>query len=286
MILALVACGAPPEASADGCAGCHAEVHEAWSASAHGRGPSEVFDAWLPEVEAAWGEPAAARCVGCHEPGFVAGETVGCAACHLAVGNRAERDGELVVDLGAPLAGRASLAPHDLSDRALLRASALCSTCHEVTGPGLLVETTGSEHAAWGGAETCADCHLAGHTFDPLAGQGLAVSVEVHDRVARVTVENVAAGHAVPTGPAALRDVWVELSGVGRVLELGPRPALGDEPVALLTDADHTVGTALLPGESRTVEVPLPDGLDPASVTASVRYARVRREAAAALGLP
>ncbi len=287
MIVAwLVGCGAPEPRSADACGACHTAVHEAWSGSAHGAGTSEVFDAWLPEVRAVWGPEAAARCVACHEPGFVEGEEVGCAACHSAVGNRTEADGALVVDLGAPISGRATGAPHALADRPFGRSSALCATCHEVTGPGLLEERTGTEHREAGSARTCADCHLDGHTFavEPLFAEAVAVRLAVvRDGVVRVEVENVDAGHAVPTGAAFVRDLYVDLSVGGevvapRVLEVGPRPARAGRPVPLLTDADGVLGEALQVGEVAAVEVALPVGVSASGLEATLWFGRYRRD--------
>jgi hypothetical protein len=284
----VLGCAPVPDAAADACAGCHAEVHGAWADSAHGQGRSDVFEALLPEVRRAWGPAAAERCVGCHEPGFVAGEGVGCVACHAAVGNRGEADGALVVDPRAPLSGRAPDAPHDLAARPFLTSSALCATCHEVTGPGLLVETTGSEHAAWGGDESCADCHLDGHALavESLLPDALALSIAAEDGAVVVTLRNVGAGHAVPTGAAWLRDLWVDLSFAPRVLEVGPRPVRGGAPVASITDADGLVGEALAPGAAVTARVPVPAGIDPATVEATAWFGRLRPAVADALGVP
>ncbi len=282
----LLACAPPPERSADACASCHQDQHAAWGDSAHGQGRSDVFDAWLPEVRRAWGPEAADRCVSCHEPGFVEGEGVGCVACHAAVGNRGEADGALEVDLRAPIAGRpGGDAPHEVVRRPLLSSSSLCATCHEVTGPSLLVERTGSEHAAWGGSETCAGCHLRGHTFavEPLFAEGVTLEVSTADGAVRVEVRNAGAGHAVPTGAAFLRDLWVDLSFAPRVLEIGPRPARGGVPVPLLTDADGTIGEALAPGETASVVVPLPPDVDPDTVEATLWYGRYRPELLEAL---
>lgn len=282
----LAACGPPGPAAADACAGCHADQHDAWSLSAHARGGSPILEAWRPEVRAAWGEAAEARCVACHAPGFVEGEAIGCATCHGAVGNRAERDGALVVALDRGWSGRSGDgAPHGVVDRPLLRASALCATCHEVTGPGLLVETTGSEHRAWGGPDGCADCHLRGHAFDPLRGEGLTLAVERDGDALVVSLGNTGAGHAVPSGPAVLRDTWVDLPFAPRVLEIGPVPVAGGARVALLTEADGTAGRSLAPGEWRQVRVPIPPGTPARDLRATLWTARAREEAAAALGL-
>ncbi len=148
------------------CAACHASQALAHGASAHARSDaSPVFEALLPRVEEAWGREARARCEGCHAPVHSADGHVACVSCHAAAGNTSPRDGALVVDLDAPLAGPlgSTKSPHGSREGAFLRDAALCVTCHEVTGPELFVEPTGTEHEdhlSKGGTKGCLDCHL------------------------------------------------------------------------------------------------------------------------------
>ncbi|MEQ1566640.1 MAG: NapC/NirT family cytochrome c, partial [Myxococcota bacterium] len=204
-------------------------------------------------------------------------------ACHAATGNRTESDGALVVDLGAPLAGtHGGPAPHATSDRPFLRSSSLCATCHEVAGPGLLDERTGTEHAESGVSESCADCHFPkgshatigfepGPEVDPearalhtrsLLAEALALSVERDGDTWRIEVENVGAGHDVPTGAAVFRELRLDLvvDGVHTPLDtLGPRAVdAGGRPVALLTEAAAVDGAGLAPGEVHELQIPRP----------------------------
>jgi hypothetical protein len=73
----------------------------------------------------------------------------------------------LTVDLGVPISGPfsdpASTPAHGSREYALLESPDLCGTCHEVTGPGLLAETTLDEFNASGladGGTSCATCHM------------------------------------------------------------------------------------------------------------------------------
>ncbi|MEQ1500977.1 MAG: multiheme c-type cytochrome [Myxococcota bacterium] len=290
MIVALLAC-APEERTAEACGSCHAEQYDAWRGSAHARsGTTPAFLASLPEVRRAWGPTAEARCVACHQPGYGGDEGIGCAACHLAVGNRTEADGALVVDESAPIGvpGPVS-APHATSVRPFLKSPALCATCHEVTGPQLLVERTGTEYAESGSTQTCADCHLpdGDHAIPGFEGEDpdVALLARVLDlRIVgdRVEVENVGAAHRVPTGAAFLRDLVVTatVDGETRELRLSPIPVEDGVPVALPTMADAIEGEGLAPGEIRTL--PLGDGV---AVDAALVFRPFREDAAEALGL-
>ena len=70
-----------------------------------------------------------------------------------------------------------------------------------------------------------------------------------------IVVSNVGAGHTVPTGASALRDLWVdvEVDGAlahGRVVELGDIPMREETAVALLVDADRVEPNGIAAGES------------------------------------
>jgi len=323
----------PFGARAEDCASCHADHAAEWRTSPHARAAaSPVFAAMLPVVESAWGVVARQRCEGCHAPGHGGDEGIGCVSCHAAVGNQAERDGLLDVELAAPLAGplgQMGIATdaHRSSPRTLLTNESLCGTCHEITGPGLLREPTLSEYRASPEAAagmTCIDCHappvddrrLTAETpkrrsrshafvgFDPpwgappadaaaaaaatreLLASALALRIETRpDGTREVVVENVGAGHRVPTGAAFLRDLWVDLELDGAaasapILRIGDQPTREGRPVALLTDADAvTVGSL---GSGETVRATLP----PATrVIARLRGRAVRSTVLEALGI-
>lgn len=290
MILVWLACAAPAPVSddPDACGVCHAAHHEAWSVSSHAN-PSPVFDALRPAVTAAWGDFARQACDDCHTPG---GAALGCVNCHAAVGNHAPRDARLAIDLQAPLSGPFGEAAiptsaHESVKRSFLNDNGLCVTCHDVTGPGLLVETTGTE-VTEAGAQLCVICHMPARRdaltadtptrdahdhrmigFDPPAEADEAADAETRDLLARALSLEVApagddawvivvtagdTGHSVPTGVGWLRDLWVEADGE-RVLQIGDQPLRDGSPTPLLTDADTLRRGALAPGASVRVVV-------------------------------
>lgn len=323
----------PYGARSEDCASCHADHADEWRTSPHARAAaSPVFAAMLPAVENAWGVVARQRCEGCHAPAHGGDDGIGCVSCHAAVGNQAERDGLLDVELAAPLAGplgHAGIATdaHRSAPRTLLSNESLCGTCHEITGPGLLREPTLSEYRASPEAVagmTCIDCHappvddraLTAETpvrrsrshafvgFDPpwgaepaeaaaaaaatreLLASALALRIEtLPDGTREVVVENVGAGHRVPTGAAFLRDLWVdlELDGVAvpaPILRIGDQPTREGRPVALLTDADAVTICSLAPGETTRAALP------PATrIVARLRGRAVRSTVLEALGI-
>lgn len=297
------------------CTPCHAAIAAEHEASSHARSTgSPVFQALLPRAGEAWGEDAARRCVGCHaparQPDGEAEPHVGCAHCHAAIGNAGERDGRLLVDLDKALAGpgRGGPAPHAVRGGGFLASSALCATCHEVTGPALFVEGTGAEHGAYAaaGGEDCKACHApvvdgrARHGFvalspgwgleataraaraaeaEALLARGLSLGASLDGSTLSISVSNVGAGHAVPTGVAFFRRVWVrvrvvdadgavvfargEVDEAGRVvsappLSLGAELRREGQIVWDPTAADEVVAGSLPPGEQRAAEVPLP----------------------------
>ncbi len=264
------------------CGGCHTQQYEQWSRSRHASsGESEVFRALLPQVEARWGKVARARCETCHQPGHAGDQTIGCASCHLAVGNREDANGALVVNVEAAVAGPGenTRAPHEVTPRRFFQAPNLCGTCHEVRGPGLLDEPTLSEFfaAPLEAGQTCTSCH------DPheAPGQVLltkALALEVVDGA--VVLTNVGAGHAVPTGMTAIRDVWVDVEVDGvlheRVIELG-----AELDASVFTESSFIRPRGLMRGASRRWLVPPGAG----EVRASLHFSPVRAETARALGL-
>ncbi len=213
--------------SAAGCGGCHTAIWEAW----HGSGMGQAWTGPLFQAQLALdGNPICVRChAPLHEqaPTLVTGveglvplrfaqepnpdhspalqhEGVTCAACHLRPGGA----------LAGPRAAGEVSAPHPVVHDTEL-GTAGCERCHQLAEPPLsraarpLADTHG-EHAAWGGDESCADCHMprveqalvtggevrstASHAFPSLVGTG--IELGLHEGVA--VLEN-RAGHRVPT---------------------------------------------------------------------------------------
>lgn len=184
VLIALLGCASPDVHDplplgddAESCGSCHEEHAAQHRGSAHARAASSpIFQAMLPEVEAAWGAHARSRCEGCHAPSHSGDPGIGCISCHAAVGNHAERDGMLAVDPSRPLSGRLSdpepTLAHGTTRRDFLGSPSLCGTCHELTGPRLAVEPTLTEYRASPQAAegiTCADCHLPPDGERPLS---------------------------------------------------------------------------------------------------------------------
>ncbi len=301
VVLAVFACAPdaalPFGSTAEDCASCHVAHGDEWAASRHGQSTgSPVFQAMLPAVEDAWGGFARKTCEGCHAPGHGGDTTIGCVSCHAADGNHAERDGKLAVDLTEPLSGPFGLGAgeaHTTIDRGFLDDSALCATCHTVTGPELLVEDTMAELAASDLADrSCVDCHLpvvgaraltpetaprVSHDHrmvgvdppwdtdptDPVAAEAtralLASALTLRVEAGEVVVTNTGGGHRVPTGVSFLRDLWVDADGIDgttTLLRLGDQPTHGGVDVPLLVDADAVRHGSLASGESARATLP------------------------------
>lgn len=329
LVLAVLASGCgvasslPHGTGAASCGTCHRTQLETWRTSAHARGTaSPVFQALLPRVEAAWGASARQACVSCHAPAHGGDEVVSCVSCHGATGNRGEKNGALVVDLELPLAStktRLHNDAHAVAPRGLLTSASLCGTCHEVHGPGLFDERTLTEFRSTDGEDSCLSCHgvggAEGHRFagvDPAWGapesvradadarsralwaKGLTLSVEPEGQGVRVTLTNQAR-HAVPTGVAMLRDVWVELEvrderggafDVPRLFDLRAGLERDGLAVALITEASRISSGALEPGASRSMPWTRPVGVTGAlEVRAFVRARAIRDDVLEALEL-
>lgn len=309
--LLVTSCAAPPvhEGRSSECGTCHTQQRDEWSASRHAlSGQSPVFTALLPKVEASWGRNARAQCEACHQPGHAGEAFIGCASCHLAVGNRGDLNGAIVVDVSAPVAtpkAPSPKSPHTLTRRRFFDAPNLCGTCHEVKGPGHLDEPTLTEffESPAEAGQTCAGCHFdEGHRFvglSPAWGAGKrerdeatarserllsrALKLEVDGREVKLT--NVGAAHGVPTGMTAVRDVWVEVTFVlngervqQRALELGAKLEAGDgTEVALFTEAARSTSRSLKFGEARMWTAPAgATGLDAVVKARAVREATLR----------
>jgi len=313
--------GGPEVVDSASCGACHAEQYAAWEASPHGRSSaSPVFRALVAEVRDRWGDAVARRCEGCHAPGHDGSDRIGCVSCHLAVGHRGSRDGLVVLDRDAPLAGpsgrAASSAAHAVRSGAFLASAELCGTCHEVTGPHPFVERTLTEFLdspqARGG-ETCVTCHLprdalgrvdhrltsltpswgapqavgAARRADAVRLLAGALRLELTratpEAPLRVSLTNVGAAHDVPTGATLVRELWVEVRG----LEGAPA-----RPIALGARMSADGEAVPLPTEADDIVV---DALGPGETVSrrvtvappveAILYARaVREDSARALG--
>ncbi len=312
----LTSCAAPSvhEGRSSECGTCHTRQLDEWKTSRHAlSGDSPVFIAMLPKVEASWGRNARAQCESCHQPGHVDEKFIGCASCHLAVGNREDANGAMVVDVRAPVASAkapSARAPHTLTQRRFFDAPNLCGTCHEVKGPGHLDEPTLTEFFAspLEAGQTCTSCHFeTGHRFVGLTpawgaspevrARAEAAAVALLRRALKLEVQgdevqltNVGAAHGVPTGMTAVRDVWVDVSLVDasgvraeypRVFQLGAKLEAGTGDVALFTDATRIVSRSLAAGQSRSWRIPA----GTQSLTVTLRARAIREETLRALGI-
>ncbi len=339
-LVLLMACsarepGVRSDPRSDACATCHPTQFQAWKTSGHAASAgSPILAAMLPRVAQSWGEDARERCTSCHAPKHGGDDAIGCVSCHAAIGNTEERNGRLVVDLGAPIRGPFAdprqTAAHGSRYYDLLLSPVLCGTCHEVKGPAFLDEPTLTEHRGSPAARaglTCASCHMpeievglaadgmslvrrrADHGFvgfDPpwgappdealrrekrtrrLLASALALDVRAAAFGVDVRVATGIMGHAVPTGAAFLRRIWVDVdfveadgkvTRIPSVIELGSRPTKNGAPVALMTDADAFERRVLLPDSEIAVHVERPAGLSaPVRATATLRAQAVRPE--------
>lgn len=220
-----------PNASAQGCGGCHFEAHDSWLGSGHARGwSSEAFREAVADV----GTPA---CQSCHlplteqwpalvtyvednvntpvfheNPEFDAtlhSEGVTCVACHV-------RDGQVIGTRPGVQAPHPTAWTEELDSQS-------CAACHQMTWPGAeapFYDTVGewlrSPHREAGIG--CVDCHMrpgAGevgtvdHRFASETYRALSVLIDVDTLDLKrggealdvlLTLQNTGAGHAVPTG--------------------------------------------------------------------------------------
>ena len=122
-----------------------------------------------------------------------------------------------------------------------------------------------------------------------------------------IALTNSGAGHAVPTGVALLREIWIELRlidatdativhlgaldaggrpiGQASPLELGDQPLADGAPIAVPTDADDLLRRALAPDERREVRVATDLGVPPIRAEATLRARAIRADTMIALGL-
>lgn len=175
-----------------------------------------------------------------------------------------------------------------------------CASCHmprRSEGPIALEasnERARSEHGfvgldpPWGAsAEVRARARA-----DAVALLASALSLEVvrDGDAIEVRLTNVGARHAVPTGVAFLRDVWVDVEIVDdegtetrtRVIELGDQPTREGRAVALITDADDVIERRLAYGQTRAQRVEIAPG---ARAVVALRARAFRQDVLVALDL-
>lgn len=267
----------PSAMRAASCGECHAEQYADWSASRHASAHSNtIYQAGLAA------EPQA-FCVRCHSPLEEQGaevlanldwyravgphadpgpppafapedfshEGVTCAVCHL-------RSGTVLTPTETSALHPTRQAP--------LRDPEFCATCHEfpfvAQGKYLtsaLMQSTYSEWKAWGGAETCQDCHMpeGRHLFRGAHYvEWLRQSVRVRAEGRSYTVESVGVGHSLPSGDLFRHmTLEVERAGEWQVVDWIGRTFRTVREGGLLTrvlDED----TSLKPGVPRTVRGP------------------------------
>lgn len=169
----------PNGAGSTSCGDCHETHFDDFAFSPHARSAdSPILQAMIVRVQQAWGQNAAERCVACHAPEHAPDPGIGCTSCHAAVGNHAERDGELAIDLSAPLSGTlpdpVRTDAHRSRRRGFLLTDGLCGTCHELTGPNLVFEPTLTEFRAspqGAAGQTCTDCHMTPDSIASLTAE-------------------------------------------------------------------------------------------------------------------
>ena len=183
--LCLAACGVPADSVAavqDQCQDCHPDQATAMATGVKAQAAdSALFQALRAEVQAELGAGAVALCDRCHTPEVGTDHGLSCATCHAAVGHQAPENGLLIFDLRGPVRGPTGQAdpraPHAVAAGGIANDSALCGTCHDVTGLAGFEE---SPYAHWSASPAaaagtgCVDCHMS-----PVPGEDRALHAEV-----------------------------------------------------------------------------------------------------------
>lgn len=259
----------PELASSTACADCHPAIAAEWAASQHGR---------------AWTDPIFQReyrlqpldwCVRCHAPlatggpdsvTTVSAQGVNCAVCHV-------RDGQMLATSRRPGS------PHDTVVAPELGTAAFCGVCHQFAFPVVdadqqvrrytahPMQDTVAEFRAGARSDTpgeCLGCHgntPARHGFPGSHADGALQHALTLDAcragdALRVSVTNVGAGHAVPTGD-------LHRHAILRVWRSTAPERLYEARIGRLFEADPAGGkrvsedTSIRPAETRTWNVPL-----------------------------
>ena len=210
----------------------------------------------------------------------------------------------------------------------LLTDSLLCGACHEQYHPvtGVLLQGTYSEWLASPAASEgigCQDCHMrsadaVSHAFAPSAealeekvsalGQAISMSLRMPEAlrdgefgVVEVTLENIGAGHSLPTGKNEGHEMWLELTAETADGDVLHQERLAYGVVYEDAEGEHDAGVNLwnaagvfvdrrLPPERAVAErfsfaVPL-DAQGRVQITAALVYRARPSWLAEALGLP
>jgi DNA-binding beta-propeller fold protein YncE len=231
------------------CAQCHPKEYDAWTRSAHAHAAEDPFVEYVATTEVKLRGPSYARlCQGCHDPtglrlgeaSLAGGAGVTCRSCHdvtrlLRAGGNADLE---VTD-------RDWTSDHKGKGRLdLLRQADFCGGCHQQFVPGhalrsidTLTEWEASPYHGPGVQRACVDCHMpradgvANHSVVggnlalaqryPVPGwedaivANLASSAKIsatwQGNTVAAKVENVGAGHLLPTGVADIREMWIEI---------------------------------------------------------------------------
>lgn len=270
-------CHAPAHSSDEGigCVSCHAAIGN----QAERDGHLDV-DRAVP-LAGPFADPEPTIAHGSREGGFLRSASL-CGTCHELTGPNLVREPTLTEYLASPQAA----------------AGQTCADCHmpddgerPISNDATRARRNSSHRFVgfdppWGAPPD--EAEQAAERTRALLASALALRIQPVDGGVEVVVENVGAGHAVPTGATFLRDLWVDLEDAdgaivaSRVLRLGDQPMAGDTPVALLTRADRVEVGSLPAGESRRVFVPVSVDV---GVTAHLRGRAVRDEVLAALSL-
>lgn len=205
-LLTACAVAAPsPDAAprASDCAGCHPAEHAAWTGSRH------AIAATNPTFHASWTSWPNGWCLGCHAPGGAEGligrpavpglrqppltnpvdgpwqDGVGCPTCHL--------DSDVLLTPAPPTA--ATLAAHEARHEPAVGDERLCARCHEFTfqnhtplrpftyGTTPAQATVSEWRSSDAADQSCASCHLRGHTFaGPHTPGFVAAAVQIEAR--------------------------------------------------------------------------------------------------------
>ncbi len=240
------------EPTAANCIACHPEEGAQWHSSRHSVSLTNAL------FQADYAAESLPLCLDCHAPDGT-DEGVSCVTCHVDSGQIRS----LTVS---------GTAPHPSRVDPELNRSSFCARCHDfnftaVHPGGTLawtdtpMQATFQEWVAWGGEESCQDCHMKqGHDFSGAHSPALlteAISVEAKGHELRIT--SLGVGHAAPTGDLfrhmtlqvrVAGEAWVVAGWIGRRYTAVFDVARGDYVPELVSD------TRLHPGETVTVVVP------------------------------
>lgn len=165
---------------------------------------------------------------------------VSCDVCHGIAAVTATGNGAYVLNPDSTVQHASHPTSPIASTPDLLGRAELCATCHEATNPGsgLPVMTTFSEWQAshfntgdLATTTTCQDCHFAQGRHGSLHADDLTQAARLdilpgkaalgRESELQVKVNNVGAGHFLPTGSAELRQMWLAVTvtdDAGRVI--------------------------------------------------------------------